>query len=147
MNSARLHRLARHLRELAVQTTAAHDETLPSLSVLNIVEDVAHHPETPIGEIARRVGLAQSLVSKTVAELREAAVLSTRPDPADGRRVLVSVKPDTLEGVLRQRGKLPIGDTLAQIHPYLSAAQLRRTQELLDELAELLLERPEASRP
>ncbi len=115
------------------------------MSEVVIVEDVAHHPGTPIGEIARRVGLAQSLVSKTVAELREAAVFTTCPHPADGRRVLVSVQPDTLEGVLRRRGERPIAGTLAQTYPHLSAGQLERTQALLAELAELLLECPEAS--
>ncbi|MDQ2733144.1 MAG: hypothetical protein M3Y56_15940, partial [Armatimonadota bacterium] len=68
MNAAALHRLARHLRTLAIQASDIEGETTPSLSELVIVEDVARHPGTPIGKIARRVGLAQSLVSKTVAE-------------------------------------------------------------------------------
>lgn len=140
MNAAALHLLARHLRALALQSSGIEGEATPSLSELVIVEDVAHHPGTPIGEIARRVGLAQSLVSKTVAELREAAILTSQPDVTDGRRVLVSLVPETLESVLKPRGKRPIETAVAQAYPALNAAQRGRVQELLEELAALMLD-------
>ncbi|MHA0048477.1 MarR family transcriptional regulator [Deinococcus aestuarii] len=35
----------------------------------------------------KRVGLAQSFVSRLVAELWDEGLLTTRPDPADRRRV------------------------------------------------------------
>ncbi|GMA14627.1 MarR family transcriptional regulator [Deinococcus metallilatus] len=138
MDAGQLHRLARHLRELAVQATSASGEGLPSLSELAVVEDVAHHPHTSISEIARRVKLAQSLVSKTVAHLRDEGIFITTPDPSDGRRVQVSLAPEVRRD-LQTRGAVPLEATLKRTHPELSAAQVGRVTDLLEEIARLLL--------
>jgi DNA-binding transcriptional regulator GbsR (MarR family) len=68
---------------------------------------VAHNSGTSIGAIAHRTGLAQSLVSKTVATMRDAGVFEVRPDPGDRRRVAVSVSPPSRD-IFRARGDRPI---------------------------------------
>ena len=51
--------------------------------------DVGYHPDSSISEITERTGLPQSLVSMSVAKLRDLGVVQTEPDPADRRRTLV----------------------------------------------------------
>ena len=135
MNAGELHRLARTLREMALTATADPGEPRVSAGDLAIAEDVAHHSGTTVGAVADRTGLAQSLVSRTVAQMRDAGVFVTASDPADGRRTLVSVAPATRAGVFRSRGGRPIDDALRAHLPDASAADLRRVGELLDELA------------
>ncbi len=110
-----------------------------SAGYLAIVEDISHHEGTSIGEIAGRTGLAQSLVSKTVAELREAGVVFTSSDPHDKRRIVVSVAPTTRTGVFEVRAARPVKPALRAIRPRASDADLRRVEALLDELDRHLL--------
>ena len=83
-------------------------------------------------------GLAQSLVSKTVASMRDEGVLMTTPDPSDGRRILVSVDP-AIRDILNSRGARPVDVALSHVRPGTSAAEIQRINELLDELATRLL--------
>lgn len=138
MNAGELHRLARHLRELAVQTTTQPDEPPPSPGLIAVMEDLARWPESSIGETVKRVGLAQSFVSRLVAELRDEGLLTTRPDPEDRRRVRVSLAPGVREDVLMPRARRPLTDTLARQHPGLSLAEVHHAEHLLTELAALL---------
>lgn len=142
MNAGQLHRLARLLREVASAATADPGEVPLAGGHTAIVEDVAYHDGTSVGDIARRTGLAQSLVSKTVAAMRDAGVLVTAGDPADGRRVLVSVSPATRARVFRSRAVRPIEPAIRARRPDVSETDLRRLGELLDELAERLLRPP-----
>jgi DNA-binding MarR family transcriptional regulator len=135
MNAGRLHRLARLLRDVATAATADPGELPVSAGDLAIIEDVAHHERTSIGQIAQRTGLAQSLVSKTVAAMRDEGILATTTDPSDGRRILVSVEPATRADVFNARAARPIKAALTQLRPRISAADIRRIDELLDELA------------
>ena len=139
MNSGQLHRLARVLQEVATAATADPGESTVSAGDLAIAEDVAHHEGTSIGQIAQRTGLAQSLVSKTVAAMRDEGVLMTTPDPSDGRRILVSVHPAIRADVFNSRAARPIDAALSQVRPGTSAAEIQRIDELLDELATRLL--------
>lgn len=140
MDAGRLHRLARVLRALATTASADPDEPGVTPGLLAVVEDVADHDGTSIGLIAQRTGLAQSLVSRTVTAMRDAGILTTAPDPADGRKSLVGVNPDARAGILRARGSRPIDDAVAGLRPEASPEQRRRVSEILDELAELLLD-------
>jgi DNA-binding MarR family transcriptional regulator len=106
---------------------------------LAITEDVTHHEGTSIGQIAQRTGLAQSLVSKTVAAMRDEGVLITAPDPSDGRRILVSVDPAVRAGLFASRAARPIDSALSQVRPGNSAAEIKQIDELLDDLATRLL--------
>lgn len=135
VNAGQLHRLARLLREIASAATADPGETPVSAGDLAIVEDVAHHAGTSIGQIAQRTGLAQSLVSKTVAAMRGAGVFTTAADPADGRRLLINVEPTTRADVLAARGTRRIEAAIHERKPKASPEELAQIEELLDELA------------
>lgn len=134
-----MHRLAKVLREIATEASAEPgDDPIPA-GELAVVEDIAHHDDTSIGEIARRTGHAQSLVSKTVGYLRDAGVVSTTRDPADGRRLLVRLNPAARAGLLAVRGGRPVTAALTLRVPDLTAQQRSRLDRLLDEVAATLL--------
>jgi DNA-binding MarR family transcriptional regulator len=136
VNAGQLHRLARVLREVA---TADPGESTVSAGDLAITEDVAHHEGTSIGQSAQQTGLAQSLVSKTVAAIWDEGFLTTTPDPSNGRRILVSVDPAIRADVLNSRAARPIDAALSQVRPGTSAAEIQRIDELLDGLTTRLL--------
>lgn len=91
-----------------------------------------------VGEIAARTGLAQSLVSRTVAKLHDAGVVVTERDPGDGRRVLISIAPDVRTGLFRSRARRPVGPALRSRYPDSSEAEIARVVALLQELADIL---------
>jgi len=96
-----------------------------------IVTDIAEHPGSPIGEIARRTGLPQSHVSQSVARLRERGALQTEGDPDDGRRTLVRLSPSVSARAARHGA--------AQIDPLLAeAAGLGDPAEIVASLEALL---------
>lgn len=135
MDAAQLHKLARRLREVALAASNGDDEAPVSASELAIVEDVAHHPGTSIGEITRRTGLAQSLVSRTVVALRDAGVFTTEADTMDRRKLLVSIDSHTRLGLLQERGARPVEAALVGALPGLEAEQLPRVIAMLEELS------------
>jgi DNA-binding MarR family transcriptional regulator len=138
MRAADLHRLARVLRETALVATANPGEGQAPAGLIAIVEDIARHEATSVGEIARRTGLAQSLVSTTVASLREAGALTTERDPRDARRQLISIEA-SMQKSFRSRGARPVSGALREMFPEAPKQDLRRAEELLDELAALLM--------
>lgn len=112
MDVARLHRLARTLREVAAAAAAeAADDQPLSAGQLAVVEDLARHEATTVGEVARRTGLAQSLVSTTVAGLRGAGVVTARTDAGDRRRILVTLADDARSQMLSRSGR-PVAGAL-----------------------------------
>ena len=145
MNAGELHRLARQLREIATRATQASGEDMPSLSEVAIVEDVARHPGSAIKEITERVRLAQSLVSKVVAQMQQEGIFVTETDPHDKRRVRVSVEPQVREKVLKPRGIQPIKASLKAVYPQLSAEQSAQVVKALEEVADLLGEHKRSS--
>jgi DNA-binding MarR family transcriptional regulator len=140
VNAGRLHRLARVLREIAQVATANEGERPVAASTVAIVEDVTDHPQSPITEIAHRTGLAQSLVSRTVERLQTLGVLTVGHDPADGRRTLVSVDPQTRHLDFAGRAERPIAEAIGQVAG-VSGEQQRRVQAALEVLADELLDR------
>ena len=138
MNAGDLHKLARVLRAIATAATAEAGEAPPSAGDIAIVEDIAGHEGTSIGEIARRTGLAQSLVSTTVAAMRDAGVVSTSPDPADRRRLSVRIDARARTHVLRARAAEPVEPALRAHLPDASDEELDRLLELLDAVADRL---------
>jgi DNA-binding MarR family transcriptional regulator len=137
VDAGSLHRLARTLREVALNATADGEPPI-SAGQLAVVEDVAHHGPAAVGEIARRTGHAQSLVSNAVAVMREAGVFETTVDPSDGRRVLVSIDPKARAEVFAVRAARPIDDALAASRPGLSPRERAKVERLLDQLRALL---------
>jgi DNA-binding MarR family transcriptional regulator len=150
VNAGQLHRLARVLREIALAATANEGERPVAASTVAIVEDVTGHPQSPITEIARRTGLAQSLVSRTVERLQTLGVLTVGHDPADARRTLVSVDPQTRHLDFAERAERPIGDAIRQVMAGVSGEQQRRIEAALEILGDELLDRspgPPTARP
>ena len=137
MNAAQLHKLSRRLRELALEVSGEEDEERVSVSELAIIEDVANHPNTSIGDIAKRTGLAQSLVSRTVATMRDANVFTTDADPADGRKLQVTIESKTRSRLFRERGTRSIEEKLAQVLPNITPSDLKKAVAMLEKLAEL----------
>jgi DNA-binding MarR family transcriptional regulator len=131
VNAGQLHRLARVLREIAQVATANDGERPVAASTVAIVEDVTSHPRSPITEIARRTGLAQSLVSRTVERLQALDVFRVGRDPADGRRTLVSVDPQTQKADFADRAERPIADAIRQVVAGVSDDQLREIEAAL----------------
>lgn len=138
MDAGNLHKLARVLREIALDATADPGEARIPAGELAIAEDISHHQATSVGEIAARTGLAQSLVSRTVAKMQSAGVLITSTDPADRRRTLISIAPEIRAGLFRRRARRSIEPALQSRYPGTSAADLARAVALLEELAALL---------
>lgn len=129
------------LREIAQAATANVGERPVAASTVAIVEDVSDHPQSPITEIARRTGLAQSLVSRTVDRLQTHGVLTAGRDPADGRRTLVSVDPRTRHLDFADRAGRPIADAIRQVVTGVSSEQQERIAAALEVLAAELLDR------
>ncbi|MET7605944.1 helix-turn-helix domain-containing protein [Streptomyces avermitilis] len=102
-------------------------------SVLIVVSDIAAHPDSAVGEIAARTGLPQSQVSTAVARLKETGAITTAPDPADRRRLLVRQSPDLSNRVAQVRATT-IDDALAKA---LGADDPKRIQEVADAIAVL----------
>ncbi len=137
MRAAELHRLSRTLREVALAASGdAHER--PTYGEIAVVEDLALHGPSPIGVVAERTGVAQSLVSKVARALVDAGVVETAADPADGRRRVLSLVPGVVDGLLRPRGDRPVAEALAAVAPHLDAAAAARTEALLAQLAALL---------
>ena len=130
--------------------TANEGERPVAASTVAIVEDVTGHPQSPITEIAQRTGLAQSLVSRTVVRLQTRGVLTVGHDPADGRRTLVSVDPQTRHLDFAVRAERPIADAIRQVVAGVSGEQQRRIEAALEVLGDELLDRsagPPSARP
>ena len=135
VNAGELHRLAHLLREIATTATADPGELPVAPGYLAVVEDIARHAGTSVSEVARRTGLAQSLVSRTVAALRESHVVVSSPDPADGRRSLISLDPTTRAGLFRARAARSIEPAVRAHRPELAEKDQLRVGKLLDDLA------------
>ncbi len=138
MNAGELHRLARVLRDVALASTSRPGEPVVPASLVAVIEDVADHPDSSVGEIAARTGLAQSMVSTTVVRLRDSHVLRTTPDVHDRRRTLVSLTP-SIRGTFHTRGGQPIEGALRAVLPGVEGDRLNRVLGALDVLGQELL--------
>jgi DNA-binding MarR family transcriptional regulator len=138
VDAGQLHKVARLLRDVALHATADPGETPVSAGDVAIAEDIAHHDKACVGEIAARTGLAQSLVSRTVAKLHDAGVVVTERDPGDGRRVLISIAPSVRTGLFRSRAWRPVEPALRSRYPDSSETEIARVVALLQELADIL---------
>ena len=91
MKAADLHRLARSVREIALRSTGNTGEDHVNAGELAVLEDVARNPGATIGEITRRTGLAQSLVSRITHAMAETGVVVTKMDARDRRKIRVDL--------------------------------------------------------
>jgi DNA-binding MarR family transcriptional regulator len=102
-----------------------------------IFVDVAYHQNSSISEITERTGFPQSLVSTSVAKLRELGLLESGPDPLDRRLTLVRTTPVMTE--VRERvGSLEIDDLIAVELGTGDAKELAQVMAAIELLSRLL---------
>jgi DNA-binding MarR family transcriptional regulator len=136
MNARGLLLLSRKLMQIA--EAALPQNNKPPTSVRLVLIDVAYHPGSSISEITDRTGFPQSLVSMSVAKLRDLGVVATEPDPTDRRRTLV--RPTTrMQTMAQERGETCIEAALTNALTVADDGQLTAALAALDVLARLLV--------
>jgi DNA-binding MarR family transcriptional regulator len=135
VDAAGLFLLSRRLMQIA-ESVLPQQNAATSLRFVAL--DVAYHPDSSISEITERTGLPQSLVSMSVAKLRNVGVLETEPDPADRRRTLVRTTA-TMEGRARRVGGTSIETALAEALAVDDHEEAADALAALDLLARLLV--------
>ncbi|SIS17795.1 MarR family transcriptional regulator [Williamsia sterculiae] len=118
MRAAELHRLARLLRQIALEATGNTGSDRVNAGELAVLEDVARHPGSTVADIVSRTGLAQSLVSRIVHAAADAGAL-TVVRQADRRKLRIELAPATRRSIL-QRADNDVGDAIATHTPMLS---------------------------
>lgn len=136
VNAAGLFLLSRKLMQIA---EAALPQQKGATSMRLILLDIVYHPDSSITEITTRTGFPQSLVSMTVAKLRDIGVLETSPDSADRRRTLVRPTPRLIELGEQGPGGVPIEEALADAIDVDAQQQIPDALAALDLLARLLV--------
>jgi DNA-binding MarR family transcriptional regulator len=99
-----------------------------------------------IGEMARHLGRAQSVVSETVAALESRGLLARTRDPRDRRRALVWLT-DAAHDWLRQRSEVLDPDRIAIAMSTLTPAERARLLDALRRLLDAAGARPGATSP
>lgn len=92
MDAGELHKLAKVLRQIAIQATSDAGEQVSATEAL-VGMDVFTYSPTTVTDITKRTGVVQSQVSTIVADMLGMGVIDARKDPADGRRTLLTVTP------------------------------------------------------
>ncbi len=142
MTVGELFRLARLLRAVAIAAARGPDEPPAPPGLVNITDDISHHDGTSVGEVAARTGLAQSLVSKTVARLRDAGVVDVTVDPTDRRRTSITITQSARSRIFATRGARGVTSALHDHLPGLSRERVAEVEALLDQLASALRDTP-----
>ena len=136
MDGGQLHRLGKRLIELSSQVTGEAGDLSLTPGEAAVLEDVIKHPASSISEIHQRTGFVQSHVSASVSRLKERGLVKAETDPSDGRRTRVRVADGAMQAITRRAARSidqVIGRTIGD------PGQARRTTELLQELADILL--------
>jgi DNA-binding MarR family transcriptional regulator len=110
------------------------DETLP-LAQAEVVRTVLAFPDSRIGDIADRLKLRQNTVSTLVRTLVEKGLLERRPDPADGRAVVLRVNEERT--ARRERRTDRRVEVLAAELEKLTATERRAVEKALPTLVKL----------
>lgn len=135
MEAGELHKLARALRDLALDVTSDTADDRPNAAETLVATDIFEHSPTTVSEIVARTGVAQSQVSTIVAALHDAGVTTREPDPRDRRRTLLVVPAKAREAFGTDRGRRNIQNTL---RTYLNDHQLPSDPDELDQVIQLL---------
>jgi DNA-binding MarR family transcriptional regulator len=113
MNAIELFRVARRLAKIGVRSFPESEFKSMPTSVRMVLIEVFENPDTTIGQIVERTGFPQSHVSAAVARLREGGMVTTKADPADGRRTLVAPATSSQQRLEQSREVLaPIDEEL-----------------------------------
>lgn len=137
MRASELHRLARALREIALDATENVGDDRVNAGQLAVFEDIARNPGASIGDITTRTGLAQSLVSRIVHAAAAKDALIITADDRDRRKVRTELSPSTRAAILQRAGN-SIESALAAHAPTLTEDERRTLHEHLTAAAELL---------
>lgn len=137
MRASDLHRLARTLREIALEATGNTGGDRVNAGQLAVFEDVARHPGSSIGEITARTGLAQSLVSRIVHGARDEGALTVAVDERDRRKARVELSASTAAQAMRRAGNSAEA-AIAAHTPALTPDQRAELLQHLARAAELL---------
>jgi DNA-binding MarR family transcriptional regulator len=115
VNASELFLLGRRLMKLGEGAIPESKRTQGGVgtSVRLVMTDVAYHPGSSVNEITERTGFPQSLVSLSVARLRELGAVVTAPDPADRRRTLVRPTEAAAPRGVRH-GAVPVDEVIAR---------------------------------
>jgi hypothetical protein len=128
VNAFELFLLGRKLMKLgeeAIPPSRLEDEMATSVRL--VMADVFSHPGSSVSQITERTGFPQSLVSLSVARLRELGAVVTAPDPADRRRTLVRPAEGMLDRGARHAA-VPVDQVVAGA---ISAEARERVPEVL----------------
>ncbi|OYN93022.1 MarR family transcriptional regulator [Enemella evansiae] len=90
MNGVDLFLLGRVLMRVAEASLPTDGRTGDVRVGLIVASDIADNPGTSASGIVARTGLPQSRVSGAISRLKTAGAIDARPDPADGRRILIN---------------------------------------------------------
>lgn len=137
MRAAELHRLARTLREIALEATGNTGADSVTAGELAVLEDIARHPRSTIRDITERTGLAQSLVSRIVHAGAAEGALAVGKDDLDRRKVRVDLTAGTRNTIL-ERASNTIDDAIATHAPQLQADERAALEQHLAQAAALL---------
>lgn len=79
----------------AIRVAVANADTAADvgIAVEGVLRLVGEHGECRASDIACKLGIGASALSRHVSDLAEAGMIRRRPDPADGRAQLLSVDP------------------------------------------------------
>ena len=135
MDAGRLHKLARVLRDLAIDATSEAVEGRPNAAEVLVAMDLFEHSPTTVGEIATRTGVVQSQVSTVAAALREAGVVTREADPCDRRRTLLVVPATARKAIGTDRGRRGVEEV---VQAYLGDRAQPSRQEDVKQVLELL---------
>lgn len=136
MTVAQLAKLNRKLRNLLLLTSANEGKT-PSAGRVAIFEDIYKNSPTTVQGITKRTKLAQSYVSKTIAQMKEKEVVRLTGSQNDKRQVIITFN-NELSDFVRTMSEQPIHGGLSQLLPDAPPADLERIDILLTELSVLL---------
>ncbi|MEU6067526.1 winged helix DNA-binding protein [Streptomyces sp. NPDC047082] len=90
MEMSDVYQLGRRLAEIALEDMGADELGLAPGEFL-VLQDLFLNGRSPVGDIAKRTGLAQSRVSTSVRALAGRGWATTTADPSDGRKTLVDL--------------------------------------------------------
>ncbi len=138
MDGLQLYVLGRRLMRIADASFERAGAAPPPLGLMLVLEDIATHPDSSIGEITARTGLPQSHVSTSVARFAARGLVETASDPSDGRRTLVRVTAAYLERA-SHRGAGSVDDAVAAALDQAEHDAVAEVIATLDWLAERLV--------
>ena len=140
MDVIQLNSLVRQLREIALTASRRQGDEELSVAQLAVIESVARTPGSSIADITRDTGLAQSWISKIVADQCSKGVFVQTKDPKDQRRTLISFSTSAEKLTFMIRGTARIDGAIKQMFPHLSPGEIELILRNLDLIHALLSE-------